>query len=399
MSRHFFLIAGEESGDRLGAGLMAGIRSIDKEARFSGVGGEEMSRAGLKSLFDHNELAVMGIAEILPRLPALLARIKSTAAAAASSGADALITIDSPDFSFRVVRQVRIARPEIPIVHYVSPSVWAWRAGRAKRLRGIVDLVLALLPFEPEFLRSAGINSEFVGHPAAETPPPSDRAKSEIRRRMDIGQDAPILLVLPGSRLTEIKRLAPVFGAAAARFKARHPDHFVVVPAANSVRQQVRNETEKWPLDARIFVPEHCAAGAADQEKAALFATADLALAASGTVTLELAAAGTPTVVAYDVNWLSRMIISALLRVKSVTLANIVMGADIVPELLGSRCRPQLIYEELARLCSDPDAQEKQTDAFAETMRRLRAPAGSSGRAAAEAVFSVIHAQALGKER
>ncbi len=386
MNRHYFLVAGEESGDRLGAGLMAGIRSIDGGARFSGVGGAEMSRAGLTSLFDQNDLAVMGIAEILPRLPTLISRIKTTADAAVSSGADVLITIDSPDFSLRVARRVRSARPEMLIVQYVAPSVWAWRAGRTKRMQGIVDLVLTLLPFEPELFRSSGIEAGFVGHPAAELPQPRIKDESEIRRQLRIGDTDPILLALPGSRKTEIKRLAPVFGSAAARFVDCNPCYRVVVPVADSVSQLVRRETAKWKVDTRLFFP----ARHSKRQKAALFAASSLALAASGTVTLELAAARTPTVVAYDVNWLSRMVISKLLRTETVTIANVVLGAKVVPELLGTRCGPQPITEELERLRSDPDAQNCQFTAFDEVLRRLRAPSGNSRQAAAQAVIDLI---------
>ena len=390
MGRHFVLAAGEESGDLLGASLMRGLRSIDCEARFSGVGGQAMSQVGLKSLFTQSDLAVMGIAEVIPRLPTLLSRIRTTADHVIASDADALITIDSPDFSLRVARLVRKVRPKLRIIHYVSPSIWAWRPKRARKMQGIVDLVLTLLPFEPRHLEDAGIRATFVGHPTAEMPTPRRHEELDVRRRLGIPESTPILLVLPGSRDSEVRRLAPVFGATAKQFVDRYPEHIIVVPAAESVRTRVQIETQKWNHEVCLYSPVGANSLEAIRQKAALFATADLALAASGTVTLELAAARTPMVVGYDVNWLSRFIISALLNIPTVTIINIIVGKSSVPELLGKRCRKDLILKELERLCKDNAAREEQMTAFNETMQSLRAPGGDTGKAAAESVFELL---------
>ena len=389
MSQHFFLVAGEQSGDQLGAQLMANLQSMEPTIRFSGIGGPQMSQAGLLSLFDYRELSVMGIAEVLPRLPALLSRIKTTADAVITSGADALITIDSPDFSLRLASRVRKAKPEIAIIHYVSPTVWAWRAGRTQKMRQVFDLVLTLFPFESEFLHAAGIAATFVGHPIADFPSPTDAERQSIRRLYGLDTDTPILLFLPGSRISEVQRLAPRFAIALGRFIAKNPQYQVILPAAEQVHEWLTEEANKWSFNCLIFSPD-VNSKVAMQQKLALFSLADMALAASGTVTLELAATQTPTVAAYDTHFLSRVIISALLRVQSVTLPNLILGKEVIPELLGRRCRPELIVTELNRLSSDEQAKSDQVTAFEGMLHRLQTPSGNSSQAAAQAVMEQV---------
>lgn len=387
MSLHFFLVAGESSGDRLGSQLMSGIKSIDNNVKFSGVGGPEMIAAGLTSLFDYQELSVMGIAEVLPRLPDLLTKIRMTSNSVNRSDVNAVITIDSPDFTFRVARRIRAKRPELPIIHYVSPSIWAWRARRVKKLQKIFDLVLTLLPFEPKILQDSGVNAAFVGHPAVEISPIYAVEEQEIRHKLKIGIDDPVLLVLPGSRYSEIKRLAPTFGQVAEQFINQHPRYKVVVPVANNVLDAVKYETNQWKSKPILYFSKSQNFTHSHRTKAVLFQTANVALAASGTVTLELAASRTPTIAAYDVHPLSRFLIAKLLKIDAVTLPNIVFGQKVIPEYLGSQCQPKPILKELEKICSDSAERNAQIQAFDEIVQRLQSPNNKSGDFAAATIF------------
>ncbi|MCY3878494.1 MAG: lipid-A-disaccharide synthase [Rhodobacteraceae bacterium] len=386
MERHIFLIAGEISGDRLGADLMRGLASYAGTARFSGIGGPAMMQAGLKPLFNYSELSVMGLFEVLPRLPHLFARIRETADSVIGSGADALITIDSPDFTLRVARLVRQACPELPIIHYVSPSIWAWRPARLRKLRGVVDHVLALLPFEPELLQAGGIDATFVGHPAGFMESVSVTEMNAGLGETGLDRGSPILTILPGSRRNEVRRLAPVFGKAAELFLRRCPEYQIAVIAAESVAPLVRQEIQNWSFRPQAVVSD----AVAKHGKSAVFAASSLALAASGTVTLELARAETPMVVAYDVNFLSRVLISRLLRVDTVTLVNLISGTREVPELLGRQCQPMPIYEQLQRLHSDQDARKRQLAASRQAIDLLRSRGEPPGQVAAATVLRTI---------
>lgn len=381
-----FLTAGEASGDRLGAALMAGLRRLSPDVSLAGIGGPEMGAAGLRSLFPMEELSVMGIAEVLPRLRRLLARIDETARRVAEERPDVLVTIDSPDFSLRVARRVRAMAPGIPIVHYVAPSVWAWRPGRARRLRGRVDRVLALLPFEPPYLEDAGVPCTFVGHPVVAEPVATPAEASAFRDTHGIAPDAPLLLVLPGSRPGEVQRLVPPFGHAVRRVADAVPGLRVVVPAAPQVADMVRAAVRGWPGGPVVLDPR---AGDAALAKRAAFRAADAALAASGTVSLELAAAGTPMVIGYDMNWLSRRIIGAMLKVDTVTLVNLVSGTRAVPEFLGDALRPEPVAAAVAGLLSGGPGRTAQEAAFAVTMERLGKGAEPPGLRAARAVLEV----------
>ncbi len=303
MTPRIFIVAGEPSGDRLGAGLMAGITEITGGAEFIGVGGPEMESRGLTSNFDYTELSVMGFAEVVPRLPRLLNLLRLTGRAASQSGADALVTIDSPDFCLRLARQVKRAKLAMPIIHYVAPSLWAWRPGRAAAIAQSVDHVLALLPFEPEFLEGKGIASTFVGHPAVAAPEvPPDRV-SALRSEFGIAEGQPVLAVLPGSRRSEINTLEPVFRQAVSQFLERRPDYAVIVPAAPAVSEMLAARIGDWPRGVHLLAAAGHAAEEVEIRKRAAFGIADIALAASGTVVLELALAQTPMVVAYDMKW------------------------------------------------------------------------------------------------
>jgi lipid-A-disaccharide synthase len=381
-----FLIAGEPSGDKLGGALMAALRDLVPGIEFDGVGGADMTAEDLTSRFAMDELSVMGIAEVLPRYRQLMRRVDETAAAVAATKPDVLITIDSPDFCLRVARRVRAAAPGVRIVHYVAPSVWAWRPGRAAKMARHVDQVLALLPFEPPFFEAVGLRCDFVGHPIAAELQASEAEVAAFRRGAGLG-DAPVLVVLPGSRRSEVERLTPIFGAALHGVIDAHPGLRVVVPAAAPVADIVARAAMAWPGDPHVLDHRGMDAGTAVMAKRAAFASGHVALAASGTVSLELAAAGTPMVVAYDMNWLSWQIISRMSRIDTVTLVNLVAESRTVPEFLGPACKPDVIAAALNALIDDPARRTLQIEAMETTMARLGRGGEAPGMRAARAVL------------
>jgi lipid-A-disaccharide synthase len=377
-----FLIAGEPSGDRLGGALMDGLRSLVPDATFEGVGGVQMQERGLNSLFPMQELSVMGIAEVLPEYVHLKRRIAETAQAVIDLEPDVLITIDSPDFCLRVAKLVK-ASTTVRTVHYVAPTVWAWRPGRAKKMARMIDHVLVLFPFEPPYMEAAGMECDFVGHPVVAEPQASEAEIEAFRDAFDLG-DAQFTLVLPGSRQGEVSRLTPVFGRALSRLAQSHPDLRIVVPAAAPVADLVRERIADWPVGTVVIDPRDFNIEAAQAHKRAAFRAADVALAASGTVSLELAAARTPMVVAYTFNWFSWQIISRMALIDTVTLVNLVSDTRVVPECLGPECRPDLIANALDEVLQDPAAQNL---AMALTMERLGQGDEAPGLRAARAVL------------
>ena len=390
MTPVIFLVAGEPSGDRLGAALMSGIAKLADRASFVGVGGPAMESCGLRSIFDYAELSVMGIAEVIPRLPRLMHLVNRTSNAALSGGVDALVTIDSPDFCLRVARRVKAGGAGFPVIHYVAPSLWAWRAGRARSLSRSVDHILSLLPFEPGFLQERGISSTFVGHPVVADPPAGPDCVAGMRNELGFGEGQPILAVLPGSRGSEISTLEPVFRQAVRLFLQQHPEYGVVIPAAPTVAGLIASRLDGWPDGTRMLDPSRYAQQVAETRKRAALQMADIALAASGTVVLELARAATPMVAAYDMNWLSRQVVGSLLRVDTVNLVNLVLGEKVVPELLGRRCRPEPICGKLVELSARVSSRRSQLDSFEIVLERLGEGQTDPGMRAARTVIDVI---------
>lgn len=366
-----FVIAGEASGDKLGAALMAGLRALRPEVSFDGVGGPLMQAEGLRSRFPMDELSVMGLAEILPKYRALKARIRQMAEAVLATQPDLLITIDSPDFCLRVARLVK-AGSDIRTVHYVAPTVWAWRPGRAAKMARHIDHVLALFPFEPPLMQAAGMACDFVGHPVVAEPVASAAEAAAL------GQKGRVILMLPGSRKGEVARLAQRFGAVAGLLAQDQPDLQFIVPTTAGVHALVLEKLSHWAVPVTVLSPD-------DPAKGAWFRRADAALAASGTVSLELAAAGTPMVIAYDMAWLSRVIIARMLLVDTVTLVNLVSETRSVPEFIGADCEPGPIAAALRDVLADPVAQKA---AMAETMARLGKGGEAPGLRAARAVLA-----------
>ena len=376
-----FLIAGEASGDRLGAGLMAGLKTLGG-MEFHGIGGPLMQAEGMQSLFDMTELSVMGLVEVLPKYRHLKRRIRETAMAALDVAPDVVISIDSPDFCLRVARLIK-AESDVRTVHYVAPSVWAWRPGRAAKMARVIDHVLAILPFEPPLMQAAGMQCDFVGHPVVSEPQADPQQVAAFRAAHGIG-DAPVLLVLPGSRRGEVTRLAPIFGAALRRVLARRPEMRLVLPTTQGVAGMVRDLVRDWPQMPVLLDPNEMKGAAYASEKASAFACAEVALAASGTVSLELAAARTPMVIAYDTHPITRAIMRAMIRIDTVTLVNLVSETRAVPECLGRDCTPERISAALHDVMANPRAQ---SEAMALTMQRLGQGGKAPGLRAARAVL------------
>jgi lipid-A-disaccharide synthase len=352
------IIAAEESGDALGAALAQALRRREGEAlTLSGIGGRAMAAAGIVSPFAIDELSIIGLTAIPEKLPTIFRRIRQSARIVAAVRPDALVIVDSPDFTHRVARRVRALAPDIPILDYVSPSVWAWRPGRARAMRAYVDHVLAILPFEPAVhTRLGGPPCTYVGHPLieriAELRPNAEEAG---RRRAD----PPIVLALPGSRQTEIRRLLGIFGAALGRLAASAGPIEVVLPTVPHLLPRVREGVADWAVVPRIVVDP--------VEKWAAFRRARAALAASGTVTLELALSGVPTVAAYRLHVIEAIIarlIRLQARLPSVILANLTIGENIMPELLQEDCTPEKLAAALAPLISDTPARLRQIEGF-----------------------------------
>ncbi len=351
-----YLIAAEESGDALGGALARALVAREPGVKLAGVGGRSMAAAGIISPFAIEDLSILGLSAIPRRLPTILRRIRETADAVIAARPDALVIIDSPDFTHRVARRVRRAVPLIPIVDYVSPSIWAWRPGRARAMRSYVDCVLAVLPFEPAaHLRLGGPPCVYIGHPLIERVTELRPDADELQRR---GSDPPVVLVLPGSRASEIRRLLAIFGAAIARAAPRIGAMELVLPTVPHLRDQVNAEVVGWAVRPRVVVEP--------EEKSAQFRGARAALAASGTVTLELALAGVPTVGAYRVSLIEEAV-ARLMRspeLSTIILTNLVVGENIIPEFVQRDCTPEKLADALVPLVFDSVERRRQIEAF-----------------------------------
>jgi lipid-A-disaccharide synthase len=356
VARKIFLIATEESGDRLGANLMKVLRQrLGGAVQFEGVGGQSMAREGLASLFPIEQLSIMGLAAVVKQLPMILRRIRETTDAVTQASPDILVIIDSPDFTHRVARRVRARDPSIPIVDYVSPSVWAWRSGRARAMVGYVDHVLALLPFEPEtYRRLHGPPCSYVGHPLTEQIGLLRPGIDEQKRR---DAQPPVLLVLPGSRRSEIRHHMAVFGETLGRLQAGGVEFELILPTMPHLQEAVAAALKDWPVQPRVVIGE--------QEKRAAFRIAHAALAKSGTVTLELALAGVPMVAAYKAGAIEVWIMRRAIRSSSVILANLVIGENVVPEFIQQDCTPERLVPALREVLTNSPSRRRQVEAFA----------------------------------
>ncbi|GLK75392.1 lipid-A-disaccharide synthase [Methylopila jiangsuensis] len=366
--RRIAIVAGERSGDALGAELAQALRRrLGEGVRFRGVAGPRMLAAGVETLFPMEDVAVMGVGPVIARLPTLLRRIRETADSLIADPPDLLVIVDSPDFTHRVARRLRAARPDVPIVDYVSPSVWAWRPGRARAMRAYVDQVLALLPFEPAaHERLGGPPCAYVGHPLIERlhelrPAPGERA--------EIGQGPARLLVLPGSRAGVAHRHMPLFGETLRRLAAAGHRFEVTLPTTERLADDIRRMAADWPAPPRIVLGE--------AEKLAAFRAGQAALAASGTVTLELALAGVPTAAAYRLEWFAPLL-EPFIRIEApfILLPNLILGERAIPECVHRDATPERLTAELAPLLHASPERAAQRAALARLDAVMRLPDG-----------------------
>lgn len=379
-----YLIAGEPSGDLLGGRLMESLRELTGDTvRFAGIGGDNMQRQGLVSLFPMTDLTVMGLTEVLPRIPRILRRVRQTLDDIGRLRPDAIVTIDSWGFTGRVQNGCKRLYPKIPRIHYVAPMVWAWKPKRAKKLAGVLDLLMTLLPFEPPYFQREGLRTVHVGHPVVESGAGQGNGPA-FRRRHGLAASIPVMAVLPGSRHSETAKLLPVFGDVLRQMEPAHPDLRVVVPTLPHLLTEVRAAVAKWPFQPLILED-----GA---EKYDCFAASTCALAASGTVALELALAGLPTVIAYRLSALTAFVARTLFgfRIKWATLINMMMDRAVMPEFLQEECRADNIALSLSHLLNDTDARESRRRDMAEAMVRLGLGGASPGRRAAQVIVDFI---------
>ena len=372
------IVAGEASGDDLGTKLMAALKR-QGGVEFIGVGGPRMEAQGLTSFFPMTDIAVMGIVPVIKKLPTLLRRIRETSEKIIAAKPDILVIIDSPDFTHRVAKRVRKVLPNLPIIDYVSPSVWAWRPGRAKKMRAYVDHVLALLPFEPDAHRRLnGPDCTYVGHPLIEILSILRPSAAELPRRAEKPYR---LLVLPGSRRSEIRRLLAVFGETIARVAQELPELDVVLPAVDHLCDEIVAGTAGWVVKPRIV--------SGLDAKYEAFRTARAALAASGTVTLELALAQVPMVVAYKVSKLEEQL-KYLITVNSIVLPNLILGENAIPEYLQQDANPETLSRALLPLLHDTPERQTQLNALMRLDGLMQLPSGTPSERAAEIVFAAV---------
>lgn len=375
-----FIIAGEPSGDILAGRLISALKELTGgRVRFAGVGGPQCIAQGLDSLFPMQELSLMGLAEVLPHLPRIVRRLNQTAGAARELKPDIVVTVDAPSFTLRVAQKLRGSG--IPVVHYVAPQAWAWRAGRAKTLGKRVDHLMALLPFEEPFFAEHGLPCSYVGHPAIETATTGDGPA--FRKRHGIPDTAPLLCVVPGSRSGEVRRLLPDFAAAVSLLKDRYPDLHVVIPVAPNVAERVKAQTADWPLPVvRVTDP---------MERFDAFAASDTAMAKSGTVTLELGLARVPMAVAYKVSAVTAFIVRRMpIAVTHASLVNLLAGREVVPELIQEDCTPGNLADKISHLLDSAEARAAQQKGFSDVLHALGDADPSPSARAAKVVLGLV---------
>ena len=383
-----FIVAGEPSGDALGAALLKALRQrVGSGLRVAGVGGERMREEGLDTLVPLADLSVIGVAEVLPRAPLILRRVRETVAAVQTLKPDAVVTIDSSGFSWRIAQRLRRRGETLPLIHYVAPMVWAWRAGRARRMARWYDHLMALLPFEPPYFEPVGLACSYVGHPVLDSG--ADRGDgARFRASYGLGPDETLITALPGSRRGEVRRLSPIFGAALAQLEGLVGPFRVVVPTVATVADAVSEAVGNWP--ARTIVLHGL------QEKYDAFAASRAALAASGSVALELAMARLPMVVCYRLNPMTEALLDRVVKVRQVNLINLLLERPVVPELLRGACTPERIAAEIALLVRDERVRATHVAGYDEAMRRLGAGDRSPSLRAADQVLAIVAARRCG---
>ena len=383
-----FLVAGEPSGDALGGALIGALRQrLGNRLRIAGVGGERMRDQGLESLVPLEDLAIMGVAEVLPRAPIIFRRVRETVAEIRALRPDAVVTIDSSGFSWRIAQRLRRRGDTVPLIHYVAPMVWAWRAGRARRIARWYDHLMTLLPFEPPYFERVGLSCRYVGHPVLESG--ADRGDGRrFRDAFGIADEELLITVLPGSRAGEVRRLLPIFGAALYRLRGAIGPFRIVVPTVDTVAAKVSAAVGGWP-GTPIVVQR-------PDEKHDAFAASRAALAASGSVALELALAGLPMVVGYRLNPLTEALLDRVLRVRQVNLVNLLLGRPLVSELLGPNCTPQRLAAALVSLIRDERVRALHRQGYDEAVRCLAGDGVSPSLRAADQVLELVASRRCG---
>ena len=348
-----FIIAGEDSGDKLGSAIIDGLREVtDVPPKFVGIGGNGMISRGLESIFPMSELSVMGFVEIASKYKSLKKRLNQTISSILDEKPDILLTIDAPEFCFRVAKQVKLLNKNIAVAHYVAPTVWAWRSNRAKKISNFIDQILALFPFEPRYFHDVGVRCDFVGHPIVSETLADEESVTEFKKAYSL-TDEPVILCLPGSRKSEIDRLMPVFGETLEKFSNALPNARFILPSTPDVYEYSKKFLHCMPKDIIFLTPEKFGVEKYLEFKKASFKLSQLALAASGTVSLELAANNTPMVIGYDMNFLSRKIIGLMLKIDTVNLVNLVTGNRNIPECIGSNFNSEKLFLEMVRVYSN----------------------------------------------
>ncbi|MGN6671607.1 MAG: lipid-A-disaccharide synthase [Candidatus Nucleicultricaceae bacterium] len=375
-----YIIAGEASGDLLGMRLMKALKELYRDTvSFAGIGGDFMQKEGISSLFPMQELSLMGVFEILPHLPNVLSRLNQTIDDIEKKKPDVVVTIDSPDFNFRVGKAVK--KLGIPLVHYTMPSVWAWREKRAEKVARFLSKGLALLPFEPPYFTRHGLDCTFVGHPIVESEDLKIKSNT-FRKRYQIPEDKTLICVLPGSRKNELKYMLPTFSKTIQEIAERHPDIAIVIPTFRHFRERIEEEAMSWGVPAVITVDP--------EEKYQAMQASNVALAASGTVALELALLDVPMVIGYKVNFLTALVARALIKTKYVSLVNIILQKLVVPEYLQERCLPNLMALGLDEILHEKG--KTQRKAFVELRKMLSPDDEKPSMKAARAIQSLLNA-------
>jgi lipid-A-disaccharide synthase len=383
-----FFVAGEPSGDALGGALIAALRQrTGGNLRIAGIGGERMQDEGLESLVPLEDLAIMGVAEVLPRAPVILRRVRETVRMIRTLRPDAVVTIDSSGFSWRVAQRLRRRGETLPLIHYVAPMVWAWRAGRARRMARWYDHLMTLLPFEPPYFERVGLSCRYVGHPVLESG--ADRGdSSRFRAAHGLTEEDTLITVLPGSRSGEVRRLLPIFESTLNHLESVIGPFRVVVPTVATVAATVAAAAAAWPGNP-IIVQQ-------PEEKYDAFAASRAALAASGSVALELALARLPMVVGYRLNRLTEAFLDRVLKVRQVNLVNLLLGEPLVCELLGPNCTPERLAASLAELIRDERVRATHRQGYDKVVRRLEGDGMSPSLRAADQILELVAARRCG---
>ncbi len=380
--QNIYIIAGEASGDNLGAALIDNLDALYVDQyNFVGIAGPQMRDRGVFSLFPMEELSVMGIFAVLAKLRHFIKRIDQTAKHVAQIHPPIVITIDSPAFSKRLAKKIRAQNPDITLVHWVAPSVWAWKPKRAKKMAKLFDALLCLLPFEPAYFTKEGLDAYFTAHPI--TASSADKGDgAAFRRKYNIDEDAKLLCLLPGSRNSEVSRLLPIYKEAVEQVQQQYPDLTVVIPVASAVREPLMEALKDWEVPHVLLEDMH--------DKYDAFAASDVALAASGTVSVELAMAKTPMVIGYTLGKITDTVAKLLIKIRYASLVNIIQDRAVIPEFIAENCRADLLSQQLVKYLSKEEVPN--FDAWEEALITM-GKGSNAGEKAAEIIGNIIQQQ------